>query len=250
MTDPIDIVAIHGRTEEGNGVSRPFRCEGEDGRDYFVKLKNTSYEGLVKDWVAGRLASEMGLPVAEVRQVRIPRELIAGNPEYERDLGHGIAFGSVKVEASERLSMEFIRSDEDGGLSRILLFDWWIRNSDRALTEIGGNPNLLWQLDPGRVVMIDHDNAFDPAFDAGAFWKYHALRQHISAWDSQKREEMLAWLDRGTGHLEAVWAEIPEEWIADPYGDPRCRIGRETLTAMLLLAKADASFWTVRPPRP
>ena len=85
MPDPIEIIAIHDRTAEGNGVSRPFRCEGEDACDYFVKLKNAGYECLVKEWVAGRLAQEMGLPVAGLGQVRIPRELIAGNAEYETD---------------------------------------------------------------------------------------------------------------------------------------------------------------------
>lgn len=49
MPEVIDIIEIHGRTAEGNGVSRPFRCEGDDGRDYFVKLKNAGYQCLVKE---------------------------------------------------------------------------------------------------------------------------------------------------------------------------------------------------------
>jgi hypothetical protein len=28
----------------------------------------------------------------------------------------------------------------------VLVFDWWLRNEDRHLTESGGNPNLLWDV--------------------------------------------------------------------------------------------------------
>jgi hypothetical protein len=119
MPEPIDIIAIEGRTSEGNGVSRPFRCLGEDDARYFVKLKNSGYTQLVKEWIAGRLAQEMGLHAAEIRQVLIAKELVAGNEEFERELGHGIAFGSRRVEPAERLSMAFVREDPDGVLSSL-----------------------------------------------------------------------------------------------------------------------------------
>jgi hypothetical protein len=244
MSEIIEIVAIHGRTAEGTGVSRPFRCEGEDGCDYFVKLKNTGYECLVKEWVAGRLSLEMGLPAATVRQVRVPLELIKGNKEYETALGHGLAFGSLKVEAADRLSLEFLRDDVDGVLSRILLFDWWVRNADRTLTTCGGNPNLLWEIHPGRVVMIDHDNAFDSEFNSAVFRNLHALRGHLAAWESKSRPEMISWLAGGLEHLDQIWAEIPEEWLFDSFGDSRCGL---TMTGLktVLCSFRNADFWVI-----
>ena len=243
MIEPVNIIAIHDRTAEGNGVSRPFRCEGEDGCDYFVKLKNAGYECLVKEWMAGRLAQEMGLPVADMRQVWISPDLIAGNSEYETDLGHGIAFGSLKVEAAERLSLDFIRRDDSGILSRVLLFDWWVRNSDRALTEIGGNPNLLWEIGRKRVVMIDHDNAFDFHFDLAAFRDFHALRMHGGAWDSGRRSELTAWLRDGLSRLDVIWSEIPEEWLVNSHGDRHCGLDKDGLIAVLSSFHANPAFW-------
>ena len=245
MPDLIDIIAIEGRTDEGNGVSRPFRCLGEDDARYFVKLKNAGYPQLVKEWIAGRMAQEMGLPAAEIRQVRIARELVAGNAEYEQDLGHGIAFGSRRVEPAERLAMAFVRDDPGGGLSRILLFDWWIRNSDRALTETGGNPNLLWQLDPGRVVVFDHDNAFDEDFSPGDFWQFHALRGHRSVWDPVKRAEMTAWLAAGEASFDRLWGELPEEWLIDSHGDPRSGLDKGGLKAVLSSPRTNPEFWSL-----
>jgi hypothetical protein len=250
MPEIIDIVGIHGRAAEGTGVSRPFRCEGEDGRDYFVKLKNAGYECLVKEWVTGRLALEMGLPAAAVQQVRLPAALIKGSREYENELGHGLAFGSLKVEASDRLALEFIRGDAEAALSRILLFDWWVRNADRTLTAFGGNPNLLWEMDPGRVVMIDHDNAFDTAFNPAAFWELHALRDHLTAWSPEARPGMTSWLASGLARLDEIWAELPEEWLADSYGDSRCRLDKTGLKTVLCSFEDDPDFWVIPTTRP
>lgn len=245
MPEPIEIIAIEGRTSEGNGVSRPFHCLGEDDAEYFVKLKNTGWNHLVKEWIAGRLAQEMGLPAAEIAQVRIPRELVAGDPELESDLGYGVAFGSRRVEPAERLAMAFVPDDPDGRLSRVLLFDWWIRNSDRALAETGGNPNLLWQIDPGRVVLFDHDNAFDEDFDPGHLWQYHALRAHRSAWDPARRQEMAAWLAAGADCIDRLWRELPEEWLHDSYGDSRCTLDKAGLISVLSSLDANPDFWSL-----
>lgn len=245
MPAPIHIIAIEGRTLEGDGVSRPFRCIGEDDAEYFVKLKNTGWNHLVKEWIAGRLAQEMELPIADIAQVLIPRELVAGDAELESELGHGVAFGSRRVEPAERLALAFVPDDPDGSLSRILLFDWWIRNSDRALTEAGGNPNLLWQIDPGHVVIFDHDNAFDDHFDLDRFWQYHALRAHWSAWELARRQELTAWLEAGLACIDRLWDELPEAWLHDSYGDARCTLDKLSLQAVLLSFHTNPDFWSL-----
>lgn len=245
MPTPIDIIAIEGRTEVSNGVSRPFRCVGANEAEYFAKLKNVGWNHLVKEWIAGRLAQEMGLPAAEIAQVRIAPELVKGIPDYETELGFGVAFGSRRVTPAERLSLAFLPGTPDADLSRILLFDWWIRNADRALSETGGNPNLLWQVDPGRVVMFDHDNAFDERFDPQAFWQFHALRAHRSAWEPGCRQEMVGWLVAGKACFDRIWDELPEEWLADSYGDPRCTLDKEGLKGVLLSFQTNPDFWSL-----
>lgn len=247
MLTPLEIIAIEGRTDEGNGVSRPFRCRSESEDLYFVKLKNSGHTQLVKEWIAGRLAQEMGLPIADFRQVKIPIELVAGVPEYESELGHGIAFGSKELAPAKRLAMPFIPSDPNGQLSRILLFDRWIHNSDRALTETGGNPNLLWDISRARVVLIDHDNAFDESFVLKEFWENHALRRFRSAWSAENRPEMTAWLMAGAAHLDRLWDELPEEWLEDSFGDPRSRLDKTALKTVLSCPQTQPDFWNLPP---
>ena len=139
--------------------------------------------------------------------------------------------------------LDFIRRDDSGILSRVLLFDWWVRNSDRALTEIGGNPNLLWEIGRKRVVMIDHDNAFDFHFDLAAFRDFHALRMHGGAWDSGRRSELTAWLGDGLSRLDAIWSEIPEEWLVNSHGDRHCGLDKDGLIAVLSSFHANPAFW-------
>lgn len=249
MPEPVEIVAIEGRTEEWNGVSRPFQCIDASDARYFVKLRNVGCNELIKEWLVGRLAHEMNLPAAEVHQVVIPAELVTGNAEYEADLGHGIGFGSLEVDPAERLTMAALPEDHsDEGLSRILLFDRWTRNVDRALSPLGGNPNLLLGLRPRRVVMIDHDNALDAHFDASYFWELHALREFRAAWQPGRREEMLHWLDSGAARLETLWTELPEEWLVDAQGDRRCSLDMPAVKTLLSSPRSDPDFWTIPAP--
>lgn len=97
----------------------------------------------------------------------------------------------------------------------VLLFDWWIHNGDRNLTDIGGNPNLLWRpADAGTLVMIDHNLAFDPDFNPTEF-----LRAHVFSSDAADLFNDLSLRDqyriRMTGALQywpVICDTLPEEW--------------------------------------
>ena len=57
-----------------------------------------------------------------------------------------------------------------------LLYDWWICNSDRCLTQEGGNVNLLWAHRDRRLHVIDQNLAFDEG-SKGGFWETHVFRE-------------------------------------------------------------------------
>jgi hypothetical protein len=44
------------------------------------------------------------------------------------------------------------------------MFDWRIKNGDRTQTDVGGNPNLFWDVDNDSLLVLDHNQAFDPDF--------------------------------------------------------------------------------------
>ena len=167
----VEIVEILGRSQQG--VTRPFICRGEDDNTYFVKGAGAGRRSQVCEWIAGKLALELSLPIAPFEIVDVPEELVEVDPQY-RDLGVGPAFGSLKQTIME-LNYAAIGQVPVDVQRSVLAFDWWIRNNDRMLTESGGNPNLFWGPEEERLVVIDHNQAFDPEFSIKEFMEYHVF---------------------------------------------------------------------------
>ena len=164
----IPIVSISGRAEKG--ASRPFFCEGDDNHFYFVKRDNVSADQLVTEYVISRLAEECGLPVAPVRLLEIPEELVRyAIVDHVEEFQPGIAFGSQRVQFADEVRASHLRQIDDEVKLRCLCFDWWTRNSDRRLDLLGGDPNLLWDPVLQSVVLHDHDSCLDPDFDEDEF---------------------------------------------------------------------------------
>ena len=118
-------------------------------------------------------------------------------------------FGSVHVaDAKDVFDIDAdLRLDDPLLLAKIYLFDELVHNTDR--TEY--NTNLLSN---AGVHVIDHNNAFDPAFDSAVFSREHALRRFREAAKTKSVEafkvEMRTVIT--DAFLNEVWTEMPTEW--------------------------------------
>ena len=66
----------------------------------------------------------------------------------------------------------------------------------------------------GKVYIIDHNNAFDPAFSEEAFSDEHILRGYRDLISDEEKADFVrsaAELCGGT-FIDEVWSEMPEEW--------------------------------------
>jgi len=194
------------------GMTEPFICRGNDGEIYFVKGIGATRKSQVFEWIAGNLGLELGLPIAPFEIVDVPEELIEGSAELIQ-LGRGLAFGSRKQVITE-LNFAGI-SEVPLELQRdVLAFDWWIRNGDRNLSELGGNPNLFWDTTVKKLVVIDHNQAFDPEFDRENFHKLHvfsSIQQSLFA-DFDRMQKYSENFSRALGSWERICNGIPIEW--------------------------------------
>jgi hypothetical protein len=121
------------------------------------------FKGLCAEWIGGRIAGLLELPIPEIEIVEIPPELLALlNEEDQRDLGKGPAFASKELVPSEDFLYSQFESVCPILKGRILLFDWWTCNCDRILGSLGGNPNMLWSGTPRQLFIIDHNQTFSP----------------------------------------------------------------------------------------
>lgn len=207
------------------GVSRPYQCYDEKGVLRWCKGNHTGLRSLMSEWVCARVGRALGLPVPSCDILRLdPRYFQSWSrcqgepmPQLVTE-ANPFVFASTNVaDAKDVIRIETdLRCDDPVLLVRICLFDELIRNTDR--TDV--NTNLLSN---AGVHVIDHNNAFDAAFDRTTFMREHVLRRFrseanplvVDTFAGQVRQVVTE------GFLEAVWSEMPLQWT---------EAGCETLT--------------------
>jgi hypothetical protein len=192
------------------------------------------------------MAACLGLPIAPFSIVDIAPGLIIPSFGLElEELGAGLAFGSQKL----AFCQEFAWGHYDlvaAELKRdILVFDWWIRNADRSLTEKGGNPNLLWDGQQEALVVIDHNVAFEEMFDEQAFLDTHVFRDEVNSvfGDWAVRQQYQDRLSAVLPAFDLACDDAPEEWWWHAEGVPTA-FDRQAIYALLQRAEHD-DFWTM-----
>lgn len=246
MSRPI-IVEVLRRSEQGK--SAPFLCRADDGYSYFVKGLHAGRESQIKEWLCGRLAETLGLPIAPFSLVDVPQELLDARLQPEaRSLGLGPAFGSRLVEPVEWFNLGHRRRVAETLQRDVLAFDWWVRNADRTLSERGGNPNLLWDLGQDRLVVIDHNLSFDPDFNIADFFGLHVFSAAASGLvgDLWRREEMSERLMKALEVWPQAVRELPPEWrYSDPEQTLPCRFEPDAALDCLRRASRE-DFWSTQ----
>lgn len=226
FTTVLTIVEILSRSEQG--VTRPFLCRCDDDRLYYVKGRNAGTRSLICEWLAGNLAGAFGLPIAPFKVDQAPAELVELLPEG-RELGTASAFGSERISHAQEFTVSHL-SEVPLRLQRdMLVFDWWVRNQDRTLTKLSGNPNLLWDAREQRLAVIDHNLAFDLGFDAIEFSEAHVFSAQFSAVFrdlaecaeySHRLSEALATWNTACETLPPEWWFVDEEQTVPTDFDP------------------------------
>jgi hypothetical protein len=240
----VEIVEVIRRSEQG--ITLPFICRGDDDNTYFVKGVGAGRDSQIKEWIAGNLALSFGIPVAPFSIVYVPEELSELlSIEHARDLGTGPAFGSVEQMVTE-LSYSQISSICPEVRRAVLFFDWWIFNADRMLTESGGNPNLFWGPNTQRLVVIDHNQAFDSEFSNEDFFKLHIFKDCAPSIfdDLLERDHYTLRAEQALYNWQPIVSRIPEEWL---YSDQEMTM-KTNLNLDLLLENLqrfnNSDFWS------
>lgn len=206
------IEEILGRAEQG--ITKPFLCRGNDGLLYYVKGVAANRRSLICEWMAGTLATDFGLNVPPLRIAYVPAGLAELHPEG-RDLGSGPVFASQAAQKLNEILFQQTQLVPQEVRRDVIAFDWWVRNADRSLTATGGNPNLFWDSGSRELVVIDHNQAFDPDFDPQAFLATHIFQAEFSALCSDL-VLMAQYAARMKGTLklwDEAWKMVPDEWL-------------------------------------
>jgi hypothetical protein len=231
------------------GGSQSQLMRASDGAFYVVKFKNNPQHVrvLANEFIAGRLARLLGLPVPEVRIVEVSEWLVAHTPEMRmhsgnrpvpccsgRQLGSLYSRGELDGSAADYLPESLLAEVENlKDFARMLVFDKWTANQD-------GRQAIFRKL-PGKrrynATFIDHGYCFGAGewgyVDSprvGAFAN-SAVYRHIEGW--RDFEPTLERVERA--NINELWScasGLPEEWYE---GD---RTGLERLIQQLYLRKS------------
>lgn len=241
----VQIIEIIGRAIQG--VTKPFICRADDGNTYFVKGVGAGRSSQIYEWVAGNLGRELGLEIAPFEIVDVPEELIEGSFSSEfAQLGAGPAFGSCKQQVME-LSYSAVAVIPDKTQLDLLMFDWWIRNNDRTLTERSGNPNLFWNPETESLIVIDHNQAFDVDFSRQDFLDFHVFRGKFDmlAADLRLQDSYAERLGDVLQNWQSICDTIPEEWFyVDQEQTVATNVNLDSMYEMLSRYNSN-EFWSV-----
>jgi hypothetical protein len=238
------------RSEQGQ--TAPYVCRGDDGQVYFVKNGALPKRELVAEWLAAHLARAVGLPVPAFDLAEVPASLCDRRMgSWLTDLEPGTGFASRRVEAGD-FAWSMVAQVSAPQRSLIAAFDWWVHNADRTLSALGGNPNLLWRhgAHGGEVVVIDHNLAFELAFNGEAFLDTHVFAADLKllAADWVAREQVRQGLVAALGVVDGACATIPEAWhFADPEQTVPAAWTWPEFTATLSRCLDDQTFWNLTP---
>ena len=171
----LQVIEIVRRLDQG--VTRPFLVRAEDDALYVAKGRETTPRGLIAEWICAHLGRGLDLSVPEFALLDVPSELVTAFGSPGAALGAGVVFGSRQEPNVQEFAVAQLARIPAEERRRLLAFDWWVENADRSLTPQGGNPNLLWRAADRRLLVIDHNLAFDPAFDETVFFTTHVFRE-------------------------------------------------------------------------
>lgn len=215
----VEIVEVLERSRQGQ--TEPFICRADDDLTYFVKGKGAGRASLVKEYMCGRLAKILGLPIAPFAIVEVPRELIVPDTELQLEqLGHGPAFGSVAQALAREIRLPELGLIPPDIRRWVAVFDRWVRNYDRTLSASGGNPNVLWVEDRRAAILIDHNCAFDAPLSKGEFIDQHMFGRDFQecCLDGEQKAAFQAQLGKALARWDEIVGEIPPDWMfADAY---------------------------------
>ena len=195
------------------GATAPYLCLADNNKKYVIKRQRAGFEGCIKEWLFGKLGQSFGLPIPDCELVYVDRSLLEYNDDYQFEIGEGMAFGSEHIPDLQEVNYQQLHGFSLRKLQDLYVFDYWIRNGDRNLTELAGNPNLFYKQSNLEVIVLDHNLAFDHEFELQSHQQLHVSSQF---WPAQMDYDLQQSYEERIAIALANWddlvGDIPEDW--------------------------------------
>lgn len=220
----LDVIEIQQKASQGR--TEPYLCRLSDNKRYYVKGPQAGARGLINEAVCAYLGNALQLNVPAHCCAYLPQGLLLFDDAASRVLGTGdsIVFASELIPDLLEVTATSAVNMPEQCARDLFLFDYWIRNEDRTMTESGGNPNLFYRAASKQYVVLDHNLAFDSGYNFKANARLHVAynawfgSQHDALWRthySEKLDIALQGLAQYAATLPAVWLEQVPGYLAE-----------------------------------
>jgi hypothetical protein len=245
-----ELTATRYLTPLREGGSLPGLVEADDDGTYVLKFRGAGQgvKVLVAEVIVAGLARAVAVPVPDLAVIRLDERIAKYEADEEvQDLLTASVGNNLGVDfLPGALGYDGSRPPDADLAERIIWLDALTANVDRTWS----NPNLLvwhgrtWAIDHGAALYFHHAwPSRAPAPDRFAAQGFDVSKHVLLdvAGDVSRRHEELAALVGGT--LEAVVAEVPEEWLEPTESLPDTARVRAAYAEMLSARLASPSAW-------
>lgn len=231
------------QTQARQGMTAPFLCLASDGERYYVKGLNATRQSQINEWLCAHLAQAFGLPIPPFKLVYLSDAMHEVLPATKKAIGIGYMFGSQLKAGVDWLEPHQISRLPQPLKRDILVFDKWIRNTDRTT----GNHNLIFNSENLELSVIDHNLAFDEAYNRTQFLERHLFgeqwRKIVCDW--VECDELKNRISTSLKSFDTAWQTLPPEWdwANNEQDVPASRLSKDKIHDILRHYE-DAKFWT------
>ncbi|NKG30392.1 hypothetical protein FVB43_10090 [Erwinia rhapontici] len=216
---PDQILSVTAYTRRMNdGFTQPFLCTCDDGKQYIVKSRpKLRSSELAAEWMCASLAGALGLSIPDYCIVDVGEEIIEFMPDLQGQIYPGLAFATVYIEGTSTINLQQARNSVNiSDQKKIFFFDKWILNTDRSLTEFGGNVNIIFDSVNNRHYLIDHNLAFDQSATEEEY-DVHVYSPSRRMWryDLVDYDELQVLATHALRNIDDIIEGIPRSWLAD-----------------------------------
>ncbi|UNH39944.1 HipA family kinase [Moellerella wisconsensis] len=200
-----------------SGSTEPALCKCDDGALYVIKTTaSVPRKQLIHELVASSLARCIGLPIPDFAVVYISDELVEYlPPSLKGKLCAGYAFASLFIPNSTSISFNDAHKEIDLDKQKMIyLFDRVTNNSDRSLSEVDGNVNIIYNVKKQNYYLIDHNLAFDASCTPTQF-AYHVYSPRHRKWSYDMVDVILIedTIEILNEKCHEFLLTLPSEWI-------------------------------------
>ena len=166
MTPALFPVAVRYERELPKAACRPHCIRFDDGHSYIVKFQGNpvGIRSLIGEYIALRLAKNVGFAIADGGLVYVPEEFVAASPQLH-GLTPGVQFGSrVLSDPPRHFSPEMIHLISNRHeLVQVIALDTLLCNGDRHKENLllVSDPAPFEKEQPWRFVIIDYSHCFE-----------------------------------------------------------------------------------------